>query len=201
MSILPNDQEQQNETPPTQKKKLTKILIITNILAVVIIVVGFGTMGIVHVSNTNPSFCGSCHVMEKNVNSYLTGHTLDNVHYQAGVECKDCHEYPIPEEIAAGFTYLTGSYQVNTDGELLKRTFSDEMCLECHINIEYLAAQTDFLPKNPHDNHKSPLACSECHLSHGEQIDFCSECHDNKGQRMTGEEIEDRGVIGEEFFP
>ena len=56
---------------------------ITGIAAVVlaILVAGTGTGGyLVHLSNTSPQFCASCHIMEQNVTSYLSSNDLDNVH-------------------------------------------------------------------------------------------------------------------------
>ncbi len=190
-----NDQE--NEGTQTKKKpNLTKILLIANIAIVVVVVIIFSGMAVVHQSDTNPSFCGTCHIMQPNVNSYLTGHTLDNVHAQANVECKDCHDYPVSAEISSGINFLVGNYEVNSEGTLNKRTYTDEMCLECHISQEYLAETTDYLFRNPHNSHWGFMPCSNCHLSHGEQVDYCASCHDNGGQRMTGDPIEDRGKIG-----
>jgi hypothetical protein len=84
---------------------------------------------------------------------------------------------------------------VGTDGELKQISYSNDMCLKCHISYEHVAESTDFLPKNPHKNHNGQLECKTCHVSHGKQIDYCSTCHDNGGQRMIGEEIKSRGTI------
>lgn len=182
----------------TQKVKKSKkqVWTIVGIVAIVLVIAGGATGGyLLHLSNTSPEFCATCHIMDKNVNSYLTSNDLDNIHNQADVQCKECHDYPIPAEINSGIRYLTGNYTVGADGELLPIAYGDEMCLQCHISYEHMAASTDFLERNPHDSHNGQLECKTCHVSHGDQIDYCSTCHDNGGQRIIGEEIVSRGTI------
>lgn len=175
--------------------KKGEIGFIVGIILIFLIIVG-GTSGgyLLHLSNTSPEFCGTCHIMEKNVNSYLTSNHLDNVHFRAGVQCKGCHDYPVSAEISSGVNFLVGNYSVGPDGELLKVQYDDQMCLDCHISNEFMARATDFLYRNPHDNHNEDLTCRTCHMSHEAQIDFCSSCHNNGGQRMiedmsTGREV------------
>ena len=84
---------------------------------------------------------------------------------------------------------MTGDYTIAKAGSLAKRQFDDAMCLTCHISNEHLANSTDFLQRNPHLSHWGDLTCSDCHVSHGAQVDLCSECHVNGGQRMVGGEI------------
>jgi len=173
----------------SQKQGLAIVGIAVVILAITL--VGTGTGGyLVHLSNTSPEFCASCHIMEKNVNSYLSSNDMDNIHAQANVQCKDCHDYSIPAEVSSGIRYITGDYSVNSKGELLPVSYSDDMCLKCHISDEYMAKATDFLHRNPHKSHNGQLDCKVCHISHGDQINYCGTCHDNGGQRITGEEIE-----------
>ena len=182
--------------PKKAKKTKKQIWTIVGIVVLALAVIGAGTGGyMVHLSNTSPEFCATCHVMEKNVNSYLTSNDLDNVHSQANVACKDCHDYPVPAEVASGVNYLLGNYTVGTDGELMPVTYDNDMCLQCHISYEHVANSTDFLERNPHDSHNGELECKTCHVSHGDQINYCGTCHDNGGQRMVGDEIADRGTI------
>jgi cytochrome c nitrite reductase small subunit len=171
-------------TKPAKKANWLKISIIANIAIVVIVAAAALGMAVLHQSDTNPSFCGTCHIMQKNVNSYLTGTNLDHVHDLANVECKECHEYPIPAEIASGIKFVTGNYEVGADGQLAKRKYGNEMCLQCHISYDFVAERTAGLDKNPHKSHLGELPCSTCHISHGEQIDYCSQCHDNGDQEM-----------------
>ena len=180
------------EAEHTKKPNWIKISIIANLVFFGLILAAGGTGFVIHKSDTNPQFCGSCHLMQNNVDSYLNGNTLDHVHAEADVQCKECHaDYSLVDEISAGFKFITASYTiVSADNpHLPKMEYEDEMCLRCHISNEYLADQTDFLVRNPHLNHWTSLNCSDCHISHGEQIDYCGECHDNGGQRLTGDPI------------
>ena len=178
------------------KPNWIKVSIYANvaIAAIALILVAGGI--VIHQSDTNPNFCGLCHVMQTNVQSYLNGPNLDYVHEQAGIECKDCHDYPLSAEITSGVKFLIGDYTVDASGNLQQRKYDDEMCTKCHISAQHVAEETDFLYRNPHDSHNGYLACNTCHISHGQQIDFCSQCHYNGGQRMVGEPITERGTIG-----
>lgn len=178
--------------PEPQKRSWLKISIFANIVILAFVLAGVAGATVIHESDTNPNLCGLCHIMQPNVQSYLTSNHLDNVHNQAGVECKECHDYPISAELAGAVSFLTGNYTVTREGTLPKRQYADEMCLQCHISSEHLANSTDYLVRNPHFSHWGDLTCSDCHISHGEQIDLCSECHTNGGQRMVGGEITPR---------
>ena len=192
-SKVKNNIEEKNVKEPKKKKSKKELGLTIGIILAFVLVAGVGTGGfLVHLSNTSPEFCSTCHLMERNVNSYLTSNHLDNIHYQANVQCKGCHDYPVVAEVTSGVNYLIGNYSVGTDGELLQVSYSDDMCLQCHISNEYLANATDLLPRNPHDNHNEDLTCKDCHISHDNQIDFCSSCHDNGGQRMVEESGEER---------
>lgn len=171
------------------KKNWLKISVFANIVIVALTAIVASGGYLIHQSNTNPNFCGTCHIMQSRVSSYLTGKNLDHVHQQAGVQCKDCHDYPISAEIKSGVDALTGNYTVDPDGELIRRKFGDELCLKCHISYQHIAQNTDFLAKNPHSSHFGQLTCNTCHISHGEQVNYCAECHDNGGQRMIGEAV------------
>lgn len=160
--------------------------VIVNIILVVGAVGVASGAAIIHQSDTNPNFCANCHIMQPNVESYLTSNHLDNVHAEAGVQCKECHsDYGIPEEVISGINYITGNYSVNQEGNILKRDFDDDLCTQCHGTIEEVAVSTDFLFYNPHGGLMGDFTCDTCHVSHGEQIDYCSECHTNGGQRMV----------------
>ncbi len=177
----------EQENLPTEKKKFNwlKFSVIANI--VLVFGVGFAlvAMAILNQSDTNPQFCATCHNMEAYVSSYTTGSTLDSIHAEAGVQCKQCHsDYNIAAEIESGIKFITGNY----DKDMPKRKFDDQVCTQCHISMEYMAEQTDYLRRNPHASHWPDLKCRSCHISHGEQVDYCSECHDNGGQRMIEDE-------------
>jgi len=186
----PENEARQSSTKPNW----FKISLIINIVFVGLVVIFTASGYLLHQSNSNPEFCASCHIMQNNVQSYLTSTNLDHVHDLANVQCKDCHDYTIPAEVKSGFNYITGNYEIVSleNPNLPKREYDDDMCLQCHISMEHVAAQTDFLEKNPHASHWTDLQCSDCHISHGEQIDYCSQCHDNGGQRLIGDEITPR---------
>jgi nitrate/TMAO reductase-like tetraheme cytochrome c subunit len=178
--------EQKNQPEEAKKFNWFKFSVIANIVLVAGVGIALASMAIIHQSDTNPEFCSTCHIMEPYVESYLTSHTMDNVHARAGVQCKECHsDYDIPAEIESGIKFITGNY----DKSMPQRKFDDEVCTQCHISMEYMAQQTDYLRRNPHASHWPDLKCRSCHLSHDEQVDYCSECHDNGGQRLTGDEI------------
>jgi len=178
-----------DENQEKKKKKILKRIGIWGtafIVLVVLNVVFFSAWGVDHYSRINPEFCSTCHNMESHVESYIEGNTMDNVHYQAGVGCKDCHsDYSITDEVASVWHYVTGNYEE----VLSRRKFEDDMCTSCHISMEYLAANTDYLVRNPHQSHWPDVRCGACHLSHDDQVDYCARCHDNGGQRLTGGEI------------
>jgi nitrate/TMAO reductase-like tetraheme cytochrome c subunit len=191
-----NPEQPENKFVTKKKNKKKHVWTILGIVILFLVIAGGATSGyLIHLSNTSPEFCSTCHIMDYNVNSYLTSNDLDNLHYQAGVECKECHDYPVKAEITSGIKFLVGDYTVDAEGKLLPVTYDNTMCLKCHISYKHLATSTDFLTKNPHNSHNGELACKTCHVSHGDQIDYCSQCHDNGDQRMIGGEIEPRGTI------
>jgi len=193
----PQDEKNSASPSPWKTRRLLGVSIFVYI-AILVVAVGVSASAVViHESDTNPSFCGTCHIMEPNVTSYLTSDNLDHVHSQAGVLCKDCHDYPLAEEIRAGVNFLTGNYVLNETGELPQRDFGDEICTQCHVSLENVARSTDFLYYNPHDTRMGTFTCNTCHVSHGEQIDYCSECHTNGGQRMIGDTTPRAEQLGE----
>lgn len=179
-----------SEQEQPKQRNWLKISLAANIVILLGIAGALVAMGLLHQSDTNPHFCATCHVMQKNVNSYLTSANLDSVHRQADVQCKECHDYPIPAEIRSGVNFVIGNYYVEDDGSLVKHQYDNDMCLQCHISQEHVINSTDFLVRNPHLSHlTTDITCSDCHISHGEQIDTCSECHDHGQQRLVGSEI------------
>jgi hypothetical protein len=189
----------ENSSPPNEPPKIIpkgkatlnplKLSIAANIVIIVVAILIGGSAYVINQSNTNPNFCAICHLMQSHVTSYETGPNLDHVHELAGVQCKDCHDYPLSAEISSAIDYVTGNYKTDSSGNLLKRKFSDDMCLKCHISTQHVADLTDFLARNPHASHFGALPCNTCHISHGQQIDYCATCHDDGGQRMVGAPI------------
>lgn len=186
---------QQKVNQAKKNRRLGVWSIVGIVAAALLVAVSSGGGYLIHLSNTSPQFCATCHIMDRYVTSYLSSNDLDNLHFQANVGCKECHDYPVSAEIRGGVNYVIGNYTVDENGELLQVVYEDDICLQCHISKEFVAQATDFLAKNPHDSHNGMMACNTCHVSHGDQIDYCSRCHDNGGQRMTGEERVPRGTI------
>ncbi len=181
-----SDLDQNIKAPGITRNKWVRISFYANVVFIVFVIIAGTSATLLHQSDTNPNFCGVCHNMQDHVDSYLNSNKLDNIHYQANVQCKECHfEYTVPDEILSGIKFVTGDYDKN----MPKRKYSDDMCLECHISMEYHANRTDFLEKNPHFSHWPDLKCTTCHLSHEEQVNYCDDCHDDGGQRMTGGKI------------
>jgi hypothetical protein len=154
----------------------------------VVVITGFA---IERRSRTDAEFCSGCHNMTAHVDSYLQGTNMDAAHRKANVGCKDCHaDYTVVDEVRSVVNYLSGNY----DEVFARQRFGDEMCNVCHIGLEFQAAKTDHLRRNPHRGHYPDLRCGACHLAHARQIDFCGRCHDNGGQRMTGDPAVERAV-------
>jgi hypothetical protein len=193
----PEKAEQLERKEITKKKNKKKRVwtVIGIVVLFLIITGGVGAGYLIHLSNSSPQFCSTCHIMDFNVNSYLTSNDMDNIHYQAGVECKECHDYPVKAEVTSGIKFLVGDYTVDAEGKLLPVSYDNTMCFKCHISYQHVAYSTDFLAKNPHKSHNGELACKTCHVSHGAQIDYCSQCHENGDQRMIGGRFTPRGTI------
>ncbi len=155
------------------------VLVLVNVLGV-----AYAAMD--NYTRTTPQFCSTCHNMESHVESYLTSNHMDRVHQLAGVGCKDCHsDYTLVDEAKSVVQYISGNYERVWS----RRKIQDDMCLQCHVSMEYHANRTDYLSRNPHLSHWPDLRCNACHLSHDNQVDYCSRCHENGGQRMTEGEI------------
>lgn len=140
-------------------------------------------------SKTEAEFCSNCHNMTAHVDSYLGSTNMDSAHRRAKVGCKDCHaDYTVIDEMRSVVNFAMGDY----DEVFARHTFGDEMCNGCHVSLEFQAAKTDHLRRNPHRGHYPDLRCGACHLAHDRQVDFCGRCHDNGGQRMTGDPTVER---------
>jgi hypothetical protein len=145
-------------------------------------------------SRSSAEFCAGCHNMTAHVDSYLNSNHMDNAHRRAKVGCHA--DYTMIDEVRSAVAYMLGDYEE----VFRRRRFSQEMCTGCHIGMEYQAARTDFLARNPHRGHYPDLRCGACHLAHAKQVDLCGACHDNGGQRMTGQPVFARAVAPWERF-
>lgn len=74
----------------------------------------------------------------------------------AGMACTNCHKSKTPS--ASDITDVT--------------------CLSCHESREKLAAKTaKWGNRNPHDNHRGEVPCTECHHNHKPSELMCNQCH------------------------
>lgn len=121
----------------------------------------------------NPAFCSSCHIMKPYYESWHDSNLLAQKHADAGVTCHDCHEASVATQAEEGIKYITGSYKNPLD----KRTFSKQMCLDCHDDFAEIQAKTNFEESNPHDSHNGNQECNVCHSMHQESELMCSQCH------------------------
>jgi len=162
-------------------RRVLVVLVLLNVLVL-------AAFAVDHRSRTDAEFCSNCHNMTAHVDSYLESPHMDAAHRQAKVGCKDCHfDYTKVDEARSVVNFIFGDYE-----EVFSRhRFGDEMCNGCHVGLEFQAAKTDHLRRNPHRGHYPDLRCGACHLAHAKQIDYCGRCHDNGGQRM----IEDSKVV------
>ena len=161
------------------------------VVLVILNVVVLAAFAVERRSRSDAEFCSSCHNMTVHVDSYLNSTNMDAAHREAKVGCKDCHaDYTLVDEMRSVVNFTVGNY----DEVFSRHKFGDDMCNGCHISLEFQAAKTDHLRRNPHRGHYPDLRCGACHLAHDRQIDYCGCCHDNGGQRMTGDPVVERAV-------
>ncbi len=164
--------------PKKRMRRPKKPAIIVSILFVVIAAgaVGFG------IWHEQPSFCNAiCHSpMDTYYESYDEGTGMARIHKEAHVTCLDCHETSFGQQLSEAWTWVIGDFSEPLD----MMNYDDSTCLTCHISEEFQAAKTDLIEFNPHADAHQALACTDCHKSHNEQVNYCSNCHDNGGQRM-----------------
>ncbi len=103
-------------------------------------------------------------VIRRTAFSWSRSSFLDSLHAKRNVTCAGCHGKKLPAK---------------------DDTVESERCLSCHDSYEKLAektASTEFPKRNPHKSHLFGLACTKCHIAHGESKVYCLECH--RGFRM-----------------
>lgn len=126
-----------------------------------------------------PSFCGTaCHkVMATYVETWESGSLLAAEHADKNIECLDCHEPTLSQQIGELQKYLTGDYKT----PLSFRQIGDkEFCLDCHGTYADLAKETEGYSGgkfNPHASHSGELDCLLCHRVHEKSQLHCIQCH------------------------
>lgn len=140
----------------------------------------------------DPSTCGTCHIMQPNVNSYYESNFIDNVHAKAEpiVKCKDCHQVTLIQRIKELITFATGQYAT----PLRQHVRAQEFCIGCHPAKEI----TDFIRSRPEfaenpllsyhlateggkkgcrDPSAELVQCQDCHRVHRAGVNYCATCH------------------------
>ena len=123
-----------------------------------------------------PAFCADmCHVMQPYEDSWVSSDLLANVHSQADIECLDCHEATVQEQVQELIANVTGDFEQ----PLRERKMPMEQCLSCHEHDSYanLAEATSDQEHNPHASHNGELECSLCHNMHRPSELYCTQCH------------------------
>lgn len=126
--------------------------------AVLVAAVIFGP-GALTATGAEPAACGSCHVMEKNVNSFAKSSSK-----HAGVlTCGDCHNPDsLSDKYKTGFRHLTANLSENRPTELHlageARNIVIANCVRCHEGEE-------------HTKQNGKSSCLNCHSNdpHGER--------------------------------
>lgn len=126
-----------------------------------------------------PSFCATvCHrPMASYYESWKGGNLLAATHAKAKLECLDCHEATLSQQMKEGIAFVTGNYTLPLPES---RIGTKEFCLKCHGTYEELAEATEGYDAggvNPHDSHYEDPDCYQCHRMHTQSTLFCTKCH------------------------
>ena len=115
-----------------------------------------------------PRFCADlCHIMQPYEDTWASSPYEVHVHAEAGVECLDCHEPTIEEQVQEVIAYVTGDYEQ----PLREARLEQETCLSCkdHDSYPELAEATSDWERNPHASHWGDMECNLCHKKHRDQ--------------------------------
>lgn len=132
---------------PAPKKAMTRGRIVAAVVVAVVIVAGCGMFA----WHNSPSFCGTvCHTpMSKYVADFEAGPVdggstamLAAYHgADADMNCLSCHEAKIDEQVTEGMSWISGSYNFDSDTQMLESRSGElptaEFCLKsgCHDGI------------------------------------------------------------------
>ena len=178
---------------PAPKKGATRGRIVAAVVVAVVIVAGCGMFA----WHNSPSFCGTvCHTpMSKYVADFEAGPVdggstamLAAYHgADADMNCLSCHEAKIDEQVTEGMSWISGSYNFDSDTQMLESRSGElptaEFCLKsgCHdgINtVDDLTAATADREFNPHDwSQHGVVTCGNCHKAHETSEFYCTQCH------------------------
>jgi cytochrome c nitrite reductase small subunit len=145
---------------------MRKSLVIgTTVFALFLTALIFGP-GAISASGAEPSSCGACHVMEKNVASFQQ--TTDK--HKTELSCSDCH---VPHQNAVGG--LVDKYRTGIR----------------HVSANMTGNIPDQLRLRPADREVVTANCVRCHADqeHSQQngLNSCLNCHANVPHGERGE--------------
>ncbi|MDR1421883.1 MAG: cytochrome c3 family protein [Coriobacteriales bacterium] len=163
-----------------QRKNHRKLWVTLGIIAVALVGLSTGAW----VWHEDPTFCNAfCH---KPMDSYVEGYVSDDpvllvsAHKDAGLECLDCHESNMAQQVEELGKWVSGDFQ---DPLAMTKAGTREFCSQsgCHDDLEAIKGQTvgyNGSARNPHDSHyEDLLECYSCHRVHRESTLYCNQCH------------------------
>jgi cytochrome c nitrite reductase small subunit len=143
------------------------------ILGVVISLVGlYVIFEIGYYATSSPSFCASCHEVNKYVTSWQT-----SVH--KNIDCLKCHQpagelgkfHAKARGLNYAFQHFSGDYTIPTRAPIFEQN-----CIECHLGDNKAYPNTIKLTNTPKVNHyetiKNSQSCLECHREIGHSVDI-----------------------------
>jgi len=142
---------------------------------IALVVIAAGGVGLWEY-HEQPQFCATCHVMEPYLESWEHNSLLANTHAQEDIDCLECHEPTIQQQVNELVAFVTNDYEV----PLKELKVPQEECLACHEHGSYdeLVEATAYMERNPHDSHYGEMECRLCHKMHKPSVDYCSQCHE-----------------------
>jgi nitrate/TMAO reductase-like tetraheme cytochrome c subunit len=193
-----NDETQDTESRRSRRSKSRVLLEVTIpkgwLVGVVVALVVLFVIAVVAFAAMNRiETCGSCHVIEPEVETYM-----QTAHYAAGVSCQDCHTKPGVFNYFVrnlqGVTHLV-NYISDTYQQPITTFVGANNCVQCHPKEEI---ERDIVVGQIRVNHtglrEEGYQCLTCHanISHpGTQLEVarmpqdtvmsvCASCHDGK---------------------
>lgn len=146
--------------------------------------------------HAQPTFCNAfCHEpMDSYVDGYYAGDStlLLTAHADSRIECLDCHEAKLSDQLTELRRWASGDYEVDATDRILDDTIvigTKDFCWACH-NDDDAASGEDWEAikaatedwggasgANPHASHQGLADCRDCHDMHGTSELSCNACH------------------------
>lgn len=158
-------------------KRLKKMRPVTiAIVAVAVVLVIGGAAAGMLVYHEQPQFCADlCHIMQPYEDDWASSEYEAHLHAVKDVECLDCHQTKVGEQIEELTKYVTKDYET----PLRERKIKQEACLSCkeHDSYPELAETTKDWKRNVHASHWGDMECYLCHKQHRANVLYCTKCH------------------------